>query len=165
MRKFIPVILLFCCPLALALPAGSTPVSPAETASSHQETLPKKIQSLKVKDLQKQLGRKLTLKEKITFWVLKNKLKKSSGDKQSQGQIALIFGIIGAGLLVLSLVVPYIIFGSLAAAIVAIVLGSVAYKNDPSDRKAFAAKLLGWITLAAIAFLFILAAIIVASWF
>src|SRR5258705_5571 len=61
----------------------------------------------------------------------------------------------------------YEILGALVAAIFAIVMGSMASKQDRSDKKAHAAKLLGWITLGLIALLLILAAIIVAtfSWY
>jgi hypothetical protein len=122
-----------------------------------------KIASLRIKDLQKLKGRKLTIKEKISFLILKHIAKKSAKESKG-GQTALGFGIAAAVLLVLGLFIPYVIVGALIAAILAVVLGSVAKKQDPSDKKAFAATLLGWITLGAIALILLLAVIIVASW-
>jgi hypothetical protein len=67
-------------------------------------------------------------------------------------------------MLVLGLFIPYLIIGALVAGIIAVVLGSVAKRQNPSDKKAYAATLLGWITLGAIALFLILAIIIVSSW-
>jgi hypothetical protein len=122
-----------------------------------------KIASLRLKDLQKLKGRKLTIKEKISFFILKHIAKKHAKEGKG-GQTALGFGIAAAALFVLGLFVPYLILGALIAAILAVVLGSVAKRQDPSDKKAFAATLLGWITLGAIALILLLAVVIVASW-
>ena len=110
------------------------------------------------------IGRKLTLKEKIAFLILKKKLKKQADETSSSGEAAFIIGILGLVLLIAGLFVPYIILGSLVAGIIAIVMGSMAKRKDPSDTKARAALLMGWITLGLIAFLLLLAAIVVASW-
>jgi hypothetical protein len=122
----------------------------------------KKLTSLKIKEVQKLIGRKLTFKEKISFLVLKHTYRKPAQTKK--GNTAFIFGLVGLGLLVIGLFVPFVILGSIAAAIVAIILGSNAKRLDPSDGKARGAVLMGWITIGAIALLLILAAIVVASW-
>ena len=83
--------------------------------------------------------------------------------ESKQGQTALTFGIAGAVMLILGLFIPYVIIGALIAGILAVVLGSVAKKQNPSDKKAYAATLLGWITLGAIALILILAIIIVSA--
>lgn len=119
---------------------------------------------MKMKDFRKLAGRKLTLKEKVSFIILKHKLKQQAKDSEKQGQTAFTFGLIAVGLLLLGLFVPYVILGSLVAAILAIVTGSMAKKRDGDNRKAKAGQLLGWITLGLIAFLFILAAVVLASW-
>jgi len=124
----------------------------------------KKMLSLKARDIEKLTGEKLTIKEKIGLWVLKKKIKRHTKENKDQGQAALVFGIAGAVLLVLGLFVPYVILGSLVAAILAIVLGSVARKKDPSDKKAFAGKLLGWLTLGLIALLILAVAIAISGW-
>ncbi len=123
----------------------------------------KKIASLTIKDVQHLIGRKLTIKEKIGFLAIKHKTKRQAKDG-SQGQTALIFGIGALALLVIGLFVPYVIIGALIAAILAIVTGSVAKKQNPSDGKARAGKLLGWITLGLITLLLILAVAIIATW-
>jgi len=154
--------------ILLSLFSIVTPVSSATTSSSSTEIIPggpkyKNIATLKIKDIQKIVGRKLTLKEKIGFTILKHKVKRQSKNNQKKGQTALIFGIVGLGLFLIGLFVPFVILGSLVAAIVAIVIGSSGAKED-SNSKARAGKLLGWITLALIGLLFIVAAIVLASW-
>lgn len=125
----------------------------------------KKIASLKIKDIQKLVGRKLTIKEKISFLILRHKLKHPPRDKQNKGQTAFIFGIAGLALLIVGLFVPYVILVSLVSAILAVVFGSVAKKQDPSDNNALTGKLLGWITLGLIALLAILVIVLIASLF
>ena len=165
------------------------------TAITPVEILYEKIASMKVKDIQHLIGRKLTLKERVGFWLLQQKIKheqkkgpgpatflqlkqkienglnkesplrkKKRYAESSQGQTAFVIAIAAAALLVIGLFVPYVILGALVASIFAIVMGSVAYKQNRSDKKAHAAKLLGWITLGLIAFLLILAAIVIATW-
>ncbi len=106
--------------------------------------------------------KKLTFKEKISFLILKHTSGKEVQNKK--GNTALIFALVGVGLFIIGLFVPFVILGSIAGAIVAIILGSNAKKQDPSDNKARAAVILGWITLGATALLLILAAIVVATW-
>lgn len=170
---------------SMTTPSAITPV----------EILYEKIASMKVKDIQILIGRKLTIKERIGFWLLQQKIKheqkkglgpvtflqlkqkienglnkegplkkKKRHAEASQGQTAFVIAIAAAALLVIGLFVPYVILGALVASIFAIVMGSVAYKQNRSDKKAHAAKLLGWITLGLIAFLFLLAVIVVATW-
>jgi hypothetical protein len=165
--KKILIGLAFIC--AFTTPLMSSPVSSSALMPIEKivpnEILLKKITSLKIKDLQKLAGRKFSLKEKIAFLVLKQQLKHKPSDSKSQGQTALIFGIVGLALFIVGLFVPYVIIGSLISSIIAIVVGSVAKKKNPSDGKAHAGKLLGWITLGLIALLLIIAVIAIATWF
>ena len=109
-------------------------------------------------------GRKLSLKEKITVIILRTKLKHAQKENKQPGNLALIFGISAAATFLLGLLVPPVLLVSIAAAIVAVVLGSNAKKKNPSDGKARAAVLLGWITLGLLALLALIAAITVAEW-
>lgn len=166
MKKLFALGLVVC---LISIPAlsATVPISepnPAATQKIPPEVLRKKIAKLKIKDLQKMTGRKFSLKEKIAFLILKKKLKQKPKEGSSQGQTALTVGIIALGLLVIGLFVPFVILGSLVASISAIVIGSSAVRKDPSDRKGHSGKLLGWITLGVTVFLFILAAVIIASW-
>ena len=167
MRKLLIGAVLFC--LVTTPLCSATVFSPASVIPTEKivpgESFFNKIASLKIKDLQKLAGRKFSLKEKIAFLVLKHKLNHHSGDSQGPGQTSLIFGIAGLALLIIGLFVPYVILGSLVSSILAIVVGSVAKKKDPSDRKAHAGKLLGWITLGLIALLLILAVLLLAALF
>jgi hypothetical protein len=102
--------------------ATSSTIKPPEMAYE-------KLASLKTKEIQKIIGRKLTFKEKISLLVLKHTFKKEAQTKK--GNTALIFGIVGVGLLLIGLFVPFVILGAIAAAIVAIVLGSSAKRMEP----------------------------------
>jgi hypothetical protein len=73
------------------------------------------------------IGRKLTFKEKISFLVLKHTSGKETQSKK--GNTALIFAVVGVGLFIIGLFVPFVILGSIAGAIVAIILGSNAKKQ------------------------------------
>jgi len=166
MRKALAWLFLFC---LVSYPAISSNVPNSQLSLPlkeihSNEVLPKKILSLKVRDLERLAGRKFTIKEKIAFLILKKKLKHQENTSNSEGKTAFSFGIAAVALLLLGLFVPYVILGSLIAAIVAIVMGSSAVKKDPNDRKAHSAKLLGWITLGLIALLIIVVAAVVAAW-
>jgi len=107
------------------------------------------------------VGRKLTLKEKVSLLILKHTSSKKAESKQ--GSTAFVFGIAALALFFIGLFVPYVILGAILFSILAIVLGSVAKHQDSSDKKARAAVLLGWITLGATALLLIAAVIVFAS--
>jgi hypothetical protein len=148
----------------LVLPFTSYPATTIQHVNTNTDPpaeVYKKLASLKISEIQKLIGRKLTLKEKISFVILKQTSGKQAQSKK--GNTALIFGIVGVGLLLIGLFVPFVILGAIVGAIVAIVLGSSAKKQDPSDGKAQAAVLLGWITLGATALLLIIATIVIAS--
>lgn len=165
MRKALAFLLFFCLiscgaiASSVPFPPMNIPVEKKQTNESH----PKSISSLKLKDLEKLVGRKFTLKEKIAFFILKKKLKNEEDKGSKEGNTAFGFAIVGAAFLILGLFVPYIILGSLIAAIVAVVMGSSALKKNPDDRKAYLARLLGWITLGLFALLLILVAIALSS--
>lgn len=149
----------------MALPStlrSATLPQPVHSTNYPQEEVLRKFTSLKIKEVQKLIGRKLTLKEKISFMILKATSKRK--DKTNQGGTALAFGIVALATLVIGLFVPYVIIVALVAAILAIVFGSMAKKQDPNDKKAHGGVILGWITLALIALFLIAAAIVVASW-
>jgi hypothetical protein len=147
-------------------------ITPKPVATSIPiEFLYKKIASMKMRDLEHQIHRRLTLKEKVGFWILKQKARheikraaKHREGKSSAGSTALIIGIIGLILFVTGLFVPVLWIGSLVASISAIVLGSTAIKQNSKDMQAHAGKLIGWITLGLLALLLLIAVIIVSTW-
>ena len=153
---------IFTTPLISSPVHSSALTTPVDKIASNEIFL-KKIASLHIKDLQKLAGRKFSLKEKISFLILKKSLKHKTGDSQSKGQTALIFGIGALVLLIIGLFVPFVILGALVSSILAIVVGTAALKKDRSDTNALVGKLLGWITLGLIALLLILAVIIISS--
>ena len=104
---------------------------------------------MKLKDLKKALGRKLTLKEKIAFLVLKHKAKKA--EEKDPGESAFIMGVVSIGLFIAGIFLPYVIIGAFIAAILALIMGGLAKKPGSDNRKAKMAQLLGGITLIGIA--------------
>ncbi len=156
------------CLILSALFFISTVIAPAYAATTTTSRVSPKtpgeliqmLAKLKIKDIQKYTGKKLTLRQKITFLLVKQKLKRKVSNENDPGQLPLIFGITGATLFIAGLFAPFALVGALAAAIVAIVTGSTAKRKDPNNRKAHAGKLLGWITLALIALTAILVALI-----
>jgi len=160
-------LLVFLCFFSRAAISSAVPVHQLDMPIEKKNTNanePKSISSLTVKDLEKIAGRKFTLKEKIAFFILKKKLKNEEDNGSKEGKTAFAFSIAGVAFLLLGLFVPYILLGSLIAAIVGVVMGSSALKKNPNDRKAYSAKLLGWITLGAFALLLILVAIALSAW-
>lgn len=125
----------------------------------------KSIATMKLKEFQKLVGRKLTFKEKIGFFVLKHKMKHQQQGADTQGQTAYILGLVGLGLLVTAIIVssPILLLGAVIASIFAIVTGSTATKKDGDNRRARAGKLLGWITLGLSVAYALLAVILVVS--
>lgn len=148
----------------IALSANAAVVVPANNTIFPYEKLYGRISSLKIKDVQRSIGRKLTLKEKIGFLIAKHQFRHRSSEDKALGKAAFTFALIGLGLLVLGLFVPYVIIGSIVAAILAVALGATAYKENHSDKKAHAAKIIGWLTLGIIALFALIAAIVIATW-
>lgn len=146
--------IIFCSLLLIATPAGSATIPASTSKIIPVEDFYKKIVTLKTKDIQKLIGRKLTLKEIFSFFILKQKLRHSSDTK---GRTALIYAYIGIASLLAGFFIPFGIIASFLCAVLAIISGSIARKKDPSDKKAGTAKLLGWLTLGLIALLFAIA--------
>jgi hypothetical protein len=155
--------LLFGCLLSITTPASSATVPSSNSTIITAESMYKKITSLKVKEIQKLIGRKLTLKERVAFFILKQKLRHTAKESTNEGDIPFIFGIAAVSLLVLSLFFPFLLLASLIASIIAIITGSVAKKRDPANQKAKTGKMLGLISLAIIAVLFIILLVVFAS--
>lgn len=189
MRKFLLVTITTAF-LLLRFHKSDAAIIPVNNTTDPVQMVMEKISSLKVKDAEKMAGRKFTFKEKVGFVLLKKQIrnykkndntptlfqklvlkkaekKLTKGKKNepgSKGQSAMVFGIAAVVTLIIGLFVPYVVIASLIASILAIVLGSVAKKENPDDSKARIGKLLGWITLGLIALFLILATIIIASW-
>jgi len=168
MRKFlltILVLIIFCSfsvkPAAVVLP----PVNVELTIDPPKSTIPiEKVASMKTKEAEKILGRKMTLKEKIAFKITQYKIKKALKDKEkgkaSKGQTAFILPLISLCILF----IPYLAIASIPLAIVGIVMGAQAKKENPNDKKAQTAIILGIITLGLVVLAIILVIAILASW-
>ena len=157
------LVIIFCSLLSSSIPAGSAMVPTSNNISIPFGDICKKIASLRIKDIQKSIGRKLTLKEKISFFIVKQKLRHQPKESLKEGDIALIFGIAGLVFLALYFLLPYFMIASIASAIVAIVSGHKIRKKDPGNKNAKIGKLLGWITVGLITAFFIAILIAFAS--
>ena len=152
--------IIFCSLLFTSLPAGSNMVPDSTHTVIPFADKYKKIASLSVKDIQKLIGRKLTLKEKISFSILKQKLRHKPKDSMNAGDISLILGIASLAFIALYFFLPFSLILAIASGIVAIITGHRARKKDPANKNAKIGKLLGWITVGLITAFFI--AIIIA---
>lgn len=161
MRKclFLLAVLTFLVPalpaLAISVPAPATTVTPPPSLLT-------KLSTWKEKDLRKQLGRRLTIKEKVAFFFLKKKARKMAKEEGKTGENAYVAGLLAIGLLVAGMLFPPLLIGSFIAAIVAVASGSKALKIEPGNKKAKTGRLLGWITLF-IFLLLVIAAILIIS--
>ena len=103
---------------------------------------------MKTVDIEKMLGRKLKFKEKIALKILKFKNRKNNFDKTptKDGEISQTLGIIG----IISLFVFPLV--TIPLAILAIVYGNKAKKENSNDKKAHTGIVLGWVTLGILVF-------------
>jgi len=143
-------------PLANPSPSQLSTVSPTPALLN--------LSTAKAKDIEKLLGRKLKLKEKLAIKVFQWKYKKGLTIKKvenpgKKGKTAMILGIIG----IAALFIPYLTIAAIPCAILAIVFGSKAKKADPSDGQAKAGVILGIVTLGIVALALILVIAILAS--
>ena len=164
MRKFIIMILLngF---LASSLKAATIPSQKDSLVSVNAFSFTMKdIAGMKLKDMGKITGKKLSLKEKIAFKILQWKIKKrvthEGTDKRDKGKTAMILGIIGIS----SLWIPYLGIASIPCTILALVFGYQAKKINPDDSKARTAIILGWITVGLYVLITALVIAILAAW-
>ena len=158
MKKYLILIVLF----ILSFKAESTTIPSTTSTGSSLTNAVNPLQyfsTLSMKEVQKLAGRKLKLKEKIAVKIYQWKIKKGierqkEGEKKDKGQTAMILGIIGLASLFIPYAGPVI---SLVCTILALVFGYQAKKEDPNNKKAKTAIILGWITVG----LYVLAAAIV----
>ena len=167
MRKFIPLIIAFIILSSFTIKhtAVVVPVN-SETVNKPPENITislEKAASMKMKEVEKIVGRKLTLREKIAIKFAQHKIKKSLKAKEngtsSKGQTAFILSLVGLCLLI----VPYANFASLPLAIIGLVMGINAKKENPKDSKAQTAIVLSLVTLGLILLAVLLVVAIIAS--
>src|SRR5258705_3923886 len=111
------------CNFFTSLPAGSNMVPDSTNIIIPFADTYKKIANLSIKDIQKLIGRKLTLKERISFFILKQKLRHKPKDSMNAGDISLILGIAGLVFIALYFFLPFSLVLAIASGILAIVTG------------------------------------------
>jgi hypothetical protein len=123
-----------------------------------------KLATMRVKDFEKITHQKLTLKEKMAFKIFQHKLKKELKAKEkgkpSKGKTAMILGIIS----LVCIIIPYGFIASIVLAVLAILQGRQARKENPNDGQAQAGIILGIVSLGLILLAFLLVIAIIASW-
>jgi sterol desaturase/sphingolipid hydroxylase (fatty acid hydroxylase superfamily) len=122
------------------------------------------IFSLKLRQVQKLIGKKLSLRQKVAWTILAHKLaKQQPANPTDKGQLALIFGIVGIS----AIIIPYAGLISLPCALAAIIIGYNARRDNPSNRKARAAIVLGWVTIGilVLALLLVIAVLATFAWY
>lgn len=117
------------------------------------------FRSMKIKEAEKLLGRKMKLKEKLAFKAYQWSLKKGfypvkPSDQSKKGNTAMILGIVA----IVSLFVPFLGVAAIPSAILAIIFGNQAKKINPNDGQAKTGVILGWITIGLIALAILLLA-------
>lgn len=131
-KYFVLISLIFLC--CQTEGATTTCTSFSFIESSNQVNPIQLISSLSIKKIQQLIGRKLSLKEKISVKIIQCKMRKGfSGQKaedyKDKGKTAMIFGIIA---LASFLLIPIVFFGSISAlvfSIAALVMGKKSIKN------------------------------------
>ena len=123
-----------------------------------------KVVNMPIRDIQKAIGRRLTLKEKLAVkylqWKLKHSRKKEKDDSRL-GQTSMTLGIVGLGLLL----VPFGgAIASLVCSILAITMGNRALRQNKDDHKAKTGVILGWIGVGLLILALILVIALIASW-
>jgi len=151
--------------LSFQASANTLPVTLTSSVSTMQkDPVPMdRIATMKIKEAEKILGRKFSLKEKIAFKIAQIKLKKDLKakveGKPSKGQNSMVLGIIGLA----CLLIPFGVIASIPLAIIAIITGSQAKRENKDDRKAQTGIILGIVTLGLIALAILLVIAIIAS--
>lgn len=145
MRKGILLLLAF----VLSLPSRSAvvPMATEIPANSHAAiVLPnstsKTLLSKKTSALKRFTAR---MQQKMQLWMLKHLTPKKPGKEGSKdlAQTAMILSIIGLA----AILIPYINIASIPLAILGLVFGYKALRENPNSRKAKTAVILGWVTI------------------
>ncbi|HEX2627724.1 MAG TPA: hypothetical protein VHM26_01890 [Chitinophagaceae bacterium] len=146
MRKYI--LLLIVCVFSYTADAVSIPSSPIDPTAANITPAKMDPSKLKARDIEQMIGRRLTLKERIV-WVLvkrqfkKNPVAKADFDINKKARTAKILGIIS----LIALFTPFAI-AAIPLAIIAITSGAKVKRIDPENRDAKRAITFGTITLA-----------------
>lgn len=162
MRKLIlclTVLTFFFSPLMAV--ATTIPATPAGSVPPGFFT--RQITALKVQDLRKMLGRKLSLKERISFLLLKKKLRKQAAEGKDPGEGSFVAGLIAGGLFLAGLLFPPLLIGSFIAAIIAVASAGPVLRKNPGNKKAKTGQIIGWITIGLFLLLLALIVAILAS--
>lgn len=161
------LIIILICLAGISFSAEARPSSVVVTSNAVvKDPLPAKskyfanILSMKVKEVEKLIGRKLSLKEKISFKLSQWKLKKfmtgnePTEHQKKQANWSMILGITS----IVLLFIPYLALLALPAAVAAIILGIVSLKGNSNTK-----GIIGLATGGTTILLFIIALVVIAA--
>lgn len=120
-----------------AMAPGSSIKPGGQIVSSYKKPSSSKISTVK------RISSRIQLK--FQQWVYKHLIpkQKSKDGTKDKGQTAFILSLIG----IISLVIPFVSILSLPLAIIGLIMGYNAKRDDPTNKKAKTAIILGWITI------------------
>lgn len=126
-----------------------------------EERMVASLLRLKPQDITRLAGKKISLKEKIVLGLLRHKFKKQlqyHGKKEikNNGKTAFILGLTG----LIGLIIPGVNLASIPLAILSIVIGAKARKEDPHNKKAITGIILGIVTLTLLLIIGVIVAIV-----
>ena len=166
MRKYLLVLLIcFVCIKSESATIPDITLYNNVTSIEHPVNRLPGITKVKIKTLEKILGRKLKLKEKAAIKLYQWKVRKGihfprEESNPNKGRTAMILGIVA----IASLFIPYVNIASLPCAILAIIFGNQARKADPKDSKALTGVILGWVTIGIFILAVAILIIVLSSW-
>ncbi len=103
------------------------------------------VANMKIMEVEKLLGRKMKLKEKIAFKIYQLKIKKDSRRKvetrANNGTTSMVLGIAGLA----AMFIPYVAIAAIPCIILALIFGYTTKKYYPDDKHAKTGIILGWI--------------------
>lgn len=124
-------------PVSDAIITGSSIKPGGQIISSYKKPGSSKISTVK------RISSRIQLK--FQQWVYKHLIpkQKSKDGTKDKGQTAFILSLIG----IISLAIPFVSILSLPLAIIGLIMGYNAKRDDPTNKKAKTAIILGWITI------------------
>lgn len=124
-------------PVTDAMTTGNSLKPGGQVVSSYKKPSTSKISTVK------RISSRIQLK--FQQWVYKHLIpkQKSKEGAKDKGQTAFILSLIG----IIGIVIPFVSILSLPLAIIGLIMGYNVKRDDPTNKKAKTAIILGWITI------------------
>ena len=165
MRKVTPVPVVILAALFWSSGLFASIVAPTPANGDGKANLWSRVISLRSKEVEKILGRRLSLKEKIQWKILRwysarhDRPALGPRDEASRSETALVLGIVA----IVTLFIPYAVIVSIPCAIAALIIGYAVRREHPENKKARTAIVLGWVSIALAVLALVIAVAVLAS--